>query len=112
MAEKLVNDFKINFEKPAPSKAANRTSGPLGGDKAAGKNPADLDKKLKKWTKQVFSRPRKRHHDANGNPVKYYKDNSIPIMFKKILPPSGKKLPLLHFKYHENGKLCKCKCRL
>ena len=109
LADKLMNDFNVKFNN---NNNNNNTASRSLTDKDSRQKSNEIDKKIKKWTKGVFSRPHKHHVDSAGKPVKYYKDNSIPIMFRKVLPPSGQALPLLHFKYHENGKLCKCKCKI
>ena len=113
LADKLMNDFTVRFNegKDAASKTTTTATKEDGRSKKKRKS-RDIDRKIKKWNKKVFSRPHKRRHDKNGKPVKYYKDSSIPVMFRKVLPPSGQPLPMLHFKYKENGKLCKCKCKV
>ena len=113
LADKLMNDFTVRFNegKDAASKTTT-TVDEKSKTKKTKKKSRDIDRKIKKWNKKVFSRPHKRRRDKKGKPVKYYKDSSIPVMFRKVLPPSGQPLPMLHFKYKENGKLCKCKCKV
>lgn len=114
LADKLIHDFTITFnesnDNDNDNNKNNRTAS--ASTKKHKHKSQNLDKQIEGWTKKVFSRPKKQRRNKTGQPVKYYKDNSIPIMFRKVIPPSGQKLPLLHFKYHENGKLCNCKCKV
>lgn len=114
LAEKLIHDFTITFNEPSAATNSTSNNNPATPENASNGTPPSqtIDKTIENWTKQIFSRPHERHRDSEGRPMKYYKDNSIPIMFRKVIPPSGQKLPLLHFKYHEDGKLCNCKCKV
>ena len=113
LADKLMNDFTVKFNEGKDDVSKSTTTASMEDERSKTKRKSrDIDRKIKKWSKKVFSRPHKRRRDKKGKPVKYYKDSSIPVMFRKVIPPSGQPLPMLHFKYKENGKLCKCKCKV
>ena len=43
---------------------------------------------------------------------KYYKDSSVPVLFRKVIPPRGAKIPMVHFEYREGTSICRCNCKI
>ena len=137
--EKLMDNFKVNLVDETKPIAQNNVNGTvingtvingfngnsqnvngtllIGPDgKATGFQYAeDDDKKFKKLVKQVFGagkNDKKKHLTKDGRELKYYKDTSVPMMMRKVIPPRGAPIPMLHFEYQEGNSTCRCSCKL
>lgn len=111
--DNLMNNFKVNFEDDSPSKSKNNSKVKKGKNLGKSKD----DKKFDNLVKKVFGGGKNKHKpkrfSKNGKELKYYKDNSIPMMLRKVIPPrGGSKLPNLHFEYVEGNSICRCTCNI
>lgn len=114
--DNLLNNFKVNFEDNSPSKSTS-TNSKVKKDVNIRKGKSKDDKNFDKLVKKVFGGGKNKHkpkrYSKNGKELKYYKDNSIPMMLRKVIPPrGGAKLPNLHFEYVEGNSICRCTCNL
>ena len=139
--EKLLEDFKINFEdEEFKKKAQGKENNQYGGrskkknnnnnSKKGNKSKRPMskreqqesykqfDKELMNLDKKVFGggkdrRNQNKRKSGNGKDSShYFKDTSVPVMFRKVIPPRSGQLPKLHFEYAEGGSICRCSCNL
>ena len=76
-------------------------------------DPQQMDLQIQNLTRTAFSPSKPPERDCHGNIRKYYRDRtSIPIMFRKVIPPRGIPLPLLHFEFEQDNNTCRCMCKL
>lgn len=119
LAEELMNSFKVEFDNPV----RNTTNTTITTKNVTTITPSStltpeqinrrLDQDFQKLTKKVFSPRKKKHVDSEGREKTYFKDTtSVPVMFRKIIPPSKDKLPMLHFEFREGNSICRCNCKL
>lgn len=137
--ERLMNNFKVNFEvdknmlKNANGTVINgnnSTSANFNGTviNGLGVNGTsvdgimanaqnnDADEQFNNMIKKVFGggsdKNKKKRYSKNGNQLKYYRDDGVPMLLRKVIPPSGDKLPALQFEYVEGNSTCRCTCKL
>lgn len=112
--KKFLSSFQINFEGSGNNNSTNTFNSPSVKRKHKSKPLSKSEKKLEKLAKKVFGH--KHHHkkrkDRNGNEVTYYKDYSVPIMFRKVIAAGGDPLPKLNFAFKEGKRQCRCSCKL
>jgi hypothetical protein len=137
--ENLLEDFKINFvdeeakkmaEKKKNSlekKAKNKRNG-KSGKKRTNRNGRPMNKREQKENNQKYEhrlldldkkifgggkdrRKRNQRRSGSNGPV-YFKDSSVPVLFRKVVPPRSGQLPKLHFEYAEGNSICRCSCNL
>lgn len=107
--EKFLASFKITFDDGnGKNPALNRTMS------TRAKPIQKSEKDLQLMARQVFGGKsyRKKRIDRKGKEIKYYKDYSVPILFRKVIPPGGAPLPKLKFAFEEDGKSCRCSCKV
>ena len=113
--DNLMNNFRVNFEADSPKKIPPKGDARLikDGKSEVYKKP---DKNFDNLVKKVFgggkNRKKPKRYSNKGKELKFYRDNSIPMMLRKVIPPRGAKLPHLHFEYVEGNSICRCSCNI
>lgn len=111
--KKFLESFKISFNEK------NGKLSPLNNVTVSTK-PKPMkpsEKKLEHLAEEVFGgetkyKQKRVRIDKEGKRIKYYKDYSVPILFNRTIHPGFKKLPRLNFEFKENGRDCRCSCKV
>ncbi len=105
------NDEKLKRNSTTGLKYGKNGSGK--GRKHPKKNARQMDLEIQDLSRKFFYPASEPLLNSQGRPLTYFKDTtSIPIMFRKVIPPRGTKLPLLNFEFDQDNKKCRCLCKL